>query len=181
MRRLTALSICFLLLGADAGCKKPKRVRATASNADEPFTPDTTPRSVVHVADPKSAIQLIRGFHEVEGNAWRWTKGSFAVTLRTPANAARNGAWLVMKLAVPESVIEHTERASLAANIAGFPIPAVVYSKGGEYTYRKEVPPGALTKEAVTVEFALDRYIAPGKVEDRELGIIVSMVGLESK
>ncbi len=180
MRRLTAIGICILLLAA-AGCKKPKRVRATASNADEPFTPDTTLRSVVHVADPKCAIQLVRGFHEVEGNSWRWTKGSFAVTLRAPVNASRNGAWLVVKLAVPESVIEHTERASLSANVAGFPIPAEIYSKSGDYTYRKEAPARVFKNDAVTVEFALDRYIAAGAVEQRELGVIVSMLALEAR
>ena len=48
--------------------------------------------STVHAADPKSSIQLIKGFHGVEQNSWRWTMGRFAVTLKPPIGAAEQGA-----------------------------------------------------------------------------------------
>jgi hypothetical protein len=58
--------------------------------------------SVVNAADPRAAGQLTRGFHVIEGNAWRWAAKDFEVTLRRPEGAAQNGARLEMKFAVPE-------------------------------------------------------------------------------
>ena len=29
--------------------------------------------SAINVGDPRAAIQLLRGFHDIENNAWRWT------------------------------------------------------------------------------------------------------------
>lgn len=171
MRRLT-----FVVLLCAAGCNKPTRVRATVSGND-----DTNLRSVVHVADPRSSIQLIRGFHEVEGNSWRWTKGKFAVPLRPPLNAERDGAFLMAKFSIADSTIQNLHQVTLSANINGVAIPGETYDKTGDFIYKKEVPAAALQSDAVTVAFALDKYLAAGQLEGRELGIIVALIGLEAK
>lgn len=172
MRRLIAV----LALFAAVGCNKPSRVRATASNGD-----DTNLRSIVQVGDPRSSIQLLRGFHEVEGNSWRWTKGKFAVTLRPPLNGERDGAYLMAKFSIAESTIKNLQEVTLSATINGVSIPGETYSKTGDYIYKKEVPAAALQSDAVTVEFLLDKYLAAGQLEGRELGIIVALIGLEAK
>ena len=172
MRRLI-LAGMFLLC---AGCRQPERVRITT-------TPDSEPglRSVVHVSDTAATPQLVRGFHALEGNAWRWTKGSFAVTLKPPRNAAKEGAYLVLRLSIAESTIQHLGSVKISANVNGTPLKAETYWKNGEYTYKREVPAASLQGDAVSVEFALDKFIPAGKLETRELGIIVAMVGLESR
>ena len=43
---------------------------------------------VVHAADPKTAMQLVRGFHGVEQNAWRWTMGTLRLLFRSLSGAA---------------------------------------------------------------------------------------------
>jgi hypothetical protein len=43
------------------------------------------------------------------------------------------------------------------------------------------VPPDLLVKEAITLDFALDKSISPGSADSRELGIIATSIGLESK
>lgn len=176
MRRLTAFFLCVLLLVATAACKKPKRVRATSVDDEEGVL-----RSVVHVADPKAAIQLTRGFHELEGNAWRWTKGKFSVTLRPPMNAAKDGAYLVVKLSIAETTIKNLGAVRLSANLNGQPVEGETYDKTGDFIYKREIPASSLQQEAVGVEFSLDKFLEAGRVEGRELGIIVHMIGLEGK
>jgi hypothetical protein len=168
-----------LLVASIAGsisCKQPERVRATAVDQD-----DGELRSIVHLADPKATVQLTGGFHEVEGNSWRWTKGRFSATLRPPADGAKKGAYLIAKLSVADSTIKHLGSVRLSATVNGTPIDGESYSKTGDYVYRKDVPASALQPEAVAVEFALDKFLASGQVEGRELGIIVSVIGLEAR
>ncbi|MBV6432343.1 MAG: hypothetical protein IANPNBLG_02485 [Bryobacteraceae bacterium] len=139
-------------------------------------------RSMVSVADPRAASQLVRGFHSLESNSWRWTKGNFTVTLRPPLNAGRDGAWLLLKFSIPEAVLSKVGPVRLTANVNGRPVEGETYSKSGDYTFRREAPAAAFHgDDPVTIEFALDKFLAAGVVEQRELGIIVSMIGLEAK
>jgi hypothetical protein len=157
------------------GCKKPKRAAAISQEDAGQL------RSTVHAADAKAAAQFVRGFHEVEQNSWRWTTGRFAVTLRPPATAKSKGATLVLEFAVPDPVIEKVKTLTLAANVNGAAIAGETYTKGGSYSYRKDVPASALQDEAVGVDFALDQFIKAGEIDARELGVIVSSAGLEAK
>jgi len=175
MRRLIA-SLALLLAASSVACKQPQRVRATAVDED-----DGELRSIVHLADPKASVQLTNGFHAVEGNSWRWTKGRFSATLRPPEGGAKNGAYLIVKLSIAESTIKHLGGTRLTANVNGTAIEGESYTKTGDYVYRKDVPASALQPEAVAVEFALEKFLAAGQVEGRELGIIVSVIGLEAR
>jgi hypothetical protein len=137
--------------------------------------------SQVNVADPKAAPQLVKGFHETEGNAWRWTKGKFSVTLHPPLNAPQKGATLVVKLSIPDLVMQRLQSITLSANVNGVPIPGETFSKSGDQVYSKDVPASALSGDAVTIEFSLDKFLPPGAVDRRELGIVVSSIGFEAK
>ena len=68
-----------------------------------------------------------------------------------------------------------------AATVAGTPLPPETYTKAGDYTYVRDVPASALTTPPVKVAFALDRFLKAGEVEPRELGLVVSTVGLVGK
>lgn len=172
MRRLTAIAV---LCGA-AACKTPKRVRV-ASVDDEAGAL----HSVVQVSDPKTALQLVKGFHEVEGGTWRWTKGQFSVTLRPPLNGATDGAWLVFRFVLPESVTSKVGGVRITATINKVTLAPEAYDKTGEHMYRREVPASALQGETVTVDFSCDKYLAAGQVESRELALIAYVIGLEAK
>jgi hypothetical protein len=50
-----------------------------------------------------------------------------------------------------------------------------------EHRFVADVPPATLGAEAVLIDFSLDRYLAAGTVDNRELGIIVTSVALEPK
>ena len=137
--------------------------------------------SVVHVADPRVSAQLVSGFYGIEGNAWRWTAGKFTVLLRPPRGAAQNGAMLQVKFSVPDPVIARLKTVSLSASVAGTKLPPETYTQAGEFTYSRELPAAALAGDAVKVDFALDKAIPPGAVDQRELGVVVTTVGLEPK
>jgi len=176
MQRLISF-LLILFLSVAVGCKRqPKTadVEATEEETQALF-------SVVHVADPRSSIQLVKGFHDVEQNAWRWTMQKFAVTLKPPAGASERGATLQLKLVVPEPVIDRLKSVTLPAAANGPVLPSETYSKPGDYVFSRDVPASALGGEAVTIDFALDKVFPAGPADQRELGVIVSSIGLEPK
>ncbi len=137
--------------------------------------------SVLSTADPRIAPQLIRGFHPVEANAWRWTAGQFAVILKPPAGAAAKGATLLFKFTIPEAVIQKLKPLRLSASVNGTALPPETYSTGGEQTYSRDVPGTAVQGDSATVEFALDKHLQPAGVEQRELGVVATLIGFLAK
>jgi hypothetical protein len=173
MRRLILVLAVALLL--TPGCRR-QRSRATTVEEQSGVL-----ASVVFAADPRTAIQLSKGFHDVEQNAWRWTAGQFNVVLRPPSGAAQKGATLEVKLSVPDTVIQHLKSTTLSAKVGGLALEPQTYTTAGENVYKREIPASVLTGDAVTIEFSLDKFLAAGQVEGRELGIIVLSAGLLSK
>ncbi len=178
MRRLIT-AVLFLLLPAliltTGGCKRKRRQPAAS---DEPVTGLA---SVLNTADPRVAPQLVRGFHTIEGNAWRWTAGEFAAVLKPPAGAAQKGATLVFRFAIPDTVIRQLNSVKLSANVNGAQLAPETYSTTGEQTYTRDVPASALQKDTATVEFTLDKYMKPSGAEKRDLGVVASMIALQPK
>jgi hypothetical protein len=117
----------------------------------------------------------------VEQNAWRWTRKEFAVDLSPPLHSDQRGAQLVMKLVVPDAVIQKLTSVQLSAAIQGYKLEPQIYPKAGPYTYTRDVPANKLQNDVVRIDFALDRALPPGETDLRELGIVVSEVGLVAK
>lgn len=171
----TLLPLALLL--SPAGCSRaPTKAEMDATEEEAPAR-----LTMLHVADPKASAQLLKGFHDVEQRTWRWTMGTFAVTLRPPANASQKGARLILRCTVPAVIIQRLTAVSLAANVEGVRLPEETYGRPGDYVYSQDVPAKALTTDAVKVEFSLDKCLPPGDADQRELGVIVSMVGFEAK
>jgi len=170
---LTVLMAALLL--TPAGCKR-KKVKVGA-------TDEETPRmlSVLVMGDKKVEPQLIKGFHGIEADAWRWTEKQFTVALRPPFGSAQKGARLTVKLTVPPPVIEKLKTVSLSANAGGSALPPETYTTVGDYFYVRDIPASLLGGDSLRVDFQLDKAMAPSGADIRELGIIVFTVGLESK
>lgn len=181
MRRLTEVILLSLLSFAfgftNVACRRqPSKAPAEATDeGSQKLLP------MVHVADPRSSVQLLKGFYDVEQGSWRWTKQNFSVMLRPPAGAVQKGATLQLKFSVPDPVIERLKSVTLSANVAGVALPSETYTKPGEYVYTRDVPAAALAGEAVTAAFSLDKALPPGEADQRELGVVVSSAGLETK
>jgi hypothetical protein len=173
MRRLSALLAVVLFLSM--GCKKaPPRVETVEDENQQAL-------SVLQVGHPRSAGQLLSGFYKIEENAWRWTMGKFSVALQPPPGAARDGATLQLRFSIPDAIIARRGPITLSAAVGSTQLDPEAFSKPGECLYTRPVPADALKYGPVKVSFALDRFLKAGEVEARELGIVVTSVGLLSK
>jgi len=166
---LTLILISLLLMGA--GCKR----RRASSGQGQMLA------SAIYAGDPNVASHFAKGFYEVEENAWRWTGKEFAVDLSAPLHSDQRGAQLSMKLAVPDAVIQKLVSVRLSASIAGYQLEPQIYTKPGQYTYTRDIPPNKLQSDGVRIDFALDHTLPPSESDQRELGIIVSEVSLTAK
>lgn len=174
--RPLASALLMMLAFAPAGCKHRP---AQSQPAFEKGAPELA--STVHLGDPKVADQLVSGFHEIEANAWRWTARQFVVVLRAPAGSGQIGAGLQVHLTVPPVVIEKLGAVTLSASIGDGTLAPETWSKPGDYVYRRDVPASLIRSGSVRLEFQLDKAIPAGSVDQRELGIVVSSIGLALK
>jgi len=166
---LTLILVALLLVGVD--CKRRRRSSGQTH----------LPASTIFAGDPNAAPQFARGFYQIEQNAWRWTGKQFAVDLAPPLHADRRGAQLVMKLAVPDGVIQKLTSVELSGAIQGYKLEPQTFTKPGQYTYTRDVPADKLESPVVEIDFALDHTFPPTGTDVRELGIIVNQVGLVAK
>ncbi len=170
MRRLAVAGV-FLL----AACSSQK-----SAGPPPTIEPAAETASVLATGDPRTAAQLGAGFHAVE-NDWRWVAHVFTVQLRPPMYALQRGATLRLRGTLPDAVVSRTGPVSLWAKIGETALPAQTFSKAGEVVYVQDVAPALLQSQPVKVEFTTDKFLKPGEVEQRELALIVSTIGLEAK
>jgi hypothetical protein len=173
VRRLAAAValLALVALAGSTGCRRKKKVKAREDGL----------ASVVNVADPADSAQLVRGFSNVEADAWRWTTSKFSVVLRPPAGSAQNGAVLQLAFTLHDTVVKKLGPVTVTATVNGTPMGSETYSQAGDYTYSKDVPASALGADVVTVEFSTDKSLAPTDQDKRELALIVKTIGLVAK
>lgn len=165
--------MCSLLLLCCCS-RRQQENQAPVVSEEQPF-PGLT--SVVYVADPKVTAQLLKGWHPVEQGSWRWTEKQFSVALKVPA--AGKPVTLQLKFVLPEPLMARLNSVTLTATVNGVALPPETYSKAGDQVYTRSVPAAALPDEVVRVDFRLDKALPPDAADRRELGVVVSSVGLE--
>ena len=179
MRRLTlaVLTLAVLATFAASGCRTRNNKPRTDLVTEEP----AGLVSMIHTADPRASVQLLRGFHEVEEGAWRWAAGEFAVTLKVPEGAAQKGANLILKFAVADVSIQKFGSISISGKLDTTDLSPEKYTAAGQSTYTREIPASALSGESVTAVFKVDKFIPSSESDQRDLGVIVQLIGLEVK
>lgn len=133
------------------------------------------------MSDQAATVQLVKGFHSLEGGAWRWTAGKFQVLLKPPLAAAQRGAVLSFAFSIPEVVIQKLSVITLTASVGGTKLKSETWSKPGAYTYSADVAAALLAGDAVTFDFEFDKSLPSGSVDQRELAVVATSIGLESK
>jgi len=174
MKRALGVALLAAVLWAPAGCHKKKGAASEAAVEEGPRT-----ATMVTLGDPKSAPQLVSGFYDIEGGAWRWTGKQFTVELGVPFDAGQKGAALELNFTVPDVVIAKSKTVTLAASVDGKALPPETYSQPGQYTYSRNIPPALLHAATVKVAFTLDKTIQPGGGDQRDLGIVAASIGLK--
>jgi hypothetical protein len=143
----------------------------------DPVTPGGDARAFLlaksRVAAPPSTFRLLRGWHQLEYDAWRWTERSFS--MQVDSYAPLQPATLRFVFQLPEVVFAHASALTLSVRINGMPLTPGIYSQPGEHKYMSPVPP--LNADVATVEFELDRAISPTDLDRRELGLQVDFSG----
>jgi hypothetical protein len=171
VRRLIAALVLLAFVAFGSGCRRKKKVKAREDGL----------ASVVNVADPADSAQLVRGFSNVEADAWRWSTSRFSLVLRPPTGAAQNGALLQLVFTLHESIVGKLGPVTVNATVNGTPVAAETFSQAGDLTYSHEVPASALGSDVVTVEFSTDKALPPTGQDKRELALIVKTIGLVPK
>jgi hypothetical protein len=169
------LTIAGLVMMSGPACKRRAAKVETIETTSDGLS------TAVHMGNPNEAIHLVKGFYDIEQGAWRWTRSQFAITLLAPKNAAERGATLEFKLTLPEAVFSRTGPVTLSAVIDGYALPPLTMDKVGNHVYEREIPASAFRTETATVEFSLDKFLASGVVEERELGVIALSAALLAK
>jgi hypothetical protein len=131
------------------------------------------------MGDPARGAQLLNGFYSIEAGAWRWTAKSFSVLLKAPPGSERNGAELVLTLYLPDSQLLRLGAMTLSADAGGHALPSRTFTRSDERTYSAPVPAEALQSGLVEVNFRLDKATVNVNGDVRELGVVVTAVGLE--
>lgn len=137
--------------------------------------------SMVSMADPTTATQLVSGFHAVENGAWRWTMRKFSIVLKPPLGSDQKGATLRFKMFVPDDHVARLGPVTLSAEIDGHPLDPMVINKGGEVLYSQAVSPELLKAPSVKVNFSLDKSREPDNVDTRQLGVVAILIGLQAR
>jgi hypothetical protein len=172
-----------VVLALVSGCRSKKQVETRQTVEEAPAAAPAAPAGPTAIAmgEPGAAAQLAGGFHEIENQAWRWTERQFSVTLGVPAGAATAGAILQMRVTVPQVSVDQLGSLTLTGSVNGTDLAAQTWSQAGDSLYRSEIPATLLRTNPVKIDFRLDKAIPPGPKDRRELGIIVSSIGLERK
>ncbi len=172
MRRLVAALVLLMFVAlAPSGCRRKKKGRTREDGL----------ASVISVADPADSAQIVRGFSNVEADAWRWSTSKFSVVLRPPPGAAQNGAKLELNFTLHEAVVGKLGPVTLSAAVNGTPVAPETFSQAGDFVYSHDVPASALGSDVVTVEFSTDKALPPTEKDKRELALIVKSIGLVAK
>ena len=136
------------------------------------------PVSKLNVADTATANQLISGFWWVESDSWRWTARKFSVALKPPEGAEAGGATLLLHLFIPDSQIESLGPMTLSATAESRPLRPETFSKGGTYTFTRELSKDLMSTSILPVKFSFDKALPADKSDGRELAAIVTGIEL---
>ncbi|MEJ7606298.1 MAG: hypothetical protein WKF37_08520 [Bryobacteraceae bacterium] len=75
----TTLTLALSCALISNGCKTRDKVQVEPADESAPVLTST-----VSMGEPKGAIQLLKGFYEIEQQSWRWTAGKFSLRLKPP-------------------------------------------------------------------------------------------------
>ncbi len=137
--------------------------------------------SMINMADPSTAAQLLSGFHGVEQGAWRWTMKRFSVVLKPPVGSDQKGATLRLKMFISDDQIARLAPLTLTADIDGHPLDPQSFTKTGDQVYSQPVSPDLMKASSVKVNFSLDKAREPDSVDGRQLGVVASVIGLQTR
>jgi len=86
-----------------------------------------------------------------------------------------------MRIVIPDSQIKTLGPMTLSADVDDRTLDPQTFSKGGDYSYVRDVPADVLRTNLAPVIFSFDKAVAPSAADGRELAAIVTEISLQSK
>ena len=83
-----------------------------------------------------------------------------------------------MTVAILDIMLRNRPALTLSTKVNGVLLAPETFTQTGRHIYTRALPEAASTRGEYLVEFELDGAIPPAGLEERELGLIVSSVGL---
>ena len=117
--------------------------------------------------------RLAHGWHgrDSGGRHWRWTAGSFGLTISGEAAPRK----LKLDLYVPPQLTNRLGTITLTASCGGSVLKKQSYGKPGPQSFEMPLPRLAGDPQ---IDFTLDKCLPPSEDDGRELGVIVSDIVL---
>ena len=78
-------------------------------------------------------------------------------------------------------MLDRLKKVTVSANAGGAALESETFTTSGEHVYKKFVPASAMKGEAVAIEFTLDPFCPANTLDPRELGVVASSFGFETK
>jgi hypothetical protein len=175
MKRRALISSLPTFALVAASCKLRDKVREEPTDEEAPVL-----LSSVSMGDPAAAVQLLRGFYDIEHGAWRWTASKFSLVLKSPAGAREAGGSLIASFTVPEAVIKHVRATKLTATVNGSISGSKEIAAPGDQNFTLDLPGSAFQEDSVTIDFALSKFAEAGSLDARELGVIIHMITVKT-
>lgn len=119
-----------------------------------------------------SNVDLVEGWHPVDGESWRWTERRFS--LRLPAELDKP-ARIAVEFFFPQVVFDHAGAVVLSCALNGVLLEPLTFDAPGNRTFIRALPSGA---RGQLLEFNLSGYLPPTGEDLRELGVVVSAIRL---
>jgi 4-amino-4-deoxy-L-arabinose transferase-like glycosyltransferase len=122
----------------------------------------------------------LTGFYPPENGGFRWTKREFSARLGFPLRDP-NGARLVVRLYVPDNIIQKLGPVTLRARVNGRALSPETWSQSGHYVYLRDLAADLIESGQIQADFVLDKSLPPNGSDQRELGIIVAEISVEPR
>jgi tRNA (mo5U34)-methyltransferase len=122
---------------------------------------------------PDLQVRPVSGWHEVEQDAWRWTRKRFSLELVLPKDEPVRE--FALKFTVPEVVISGSPSVRVTCDIGGEKAGSITCDSPGTIEFRGVFPESALARPAIALDFEVESsFTSPG--DERELGILVPLL-----
>lgn len=128
------------------------------------------------VLERLGSASLLSGWHQVEPGGWRWTERRFSVAFNGVSPRMKA---LRLNFCLPDPLLERTGPVTLRAWVEGIALPPETYAQTGEHSYVQAVPHEVAAGATLRVEFELDKAVAAGELEKRELGLMALSVNVD--
>ncbi len=122
---------------------------------------------------PELHLRLLKGFHAIERESWRWTAKEFGIEVTLPPTCKFTN--FALKLFVPDFLARESSPVKVHCSSEGEQAGTLTLDSPGLIEFRGIFSPRMLQKAAVPLEFEVESsYVAPG--DRRELGILIPLL-----